>query len=506
MPASTDTAPSGLPPFDTLIRGATVLDGSGAEARRADVALRAGRIARIAMLDDDEDGGGIDPAGAAQVVAADGLVLAPGFIDVHTHDDTNVVRQPEMTPKLSQGVTTVIVGNCGISAAPVALRGEPPDPMNLLGGAEAFRYPDFGSYVQAVRDARPAVNVAALVGHTALRSNHMDRLDRAATPAEIAAMRAQLEAALAHGALGLSTGLAYASAFSATTDEVLALSEPLARAGALYATHLRSEFAEILEAMDEAFRIGRHARVPVVISHLKCAGVANWGRSGEVLDALERAQRWQPVGCDCYPYTASSSTLDLKQVTGDFDIMVTWSGPHPGMGGRLLADIAAGWQTSLEDAARRLQPAGAVYHGMEDADVDRILSHPATVIGSDGLPNDPLPHPRLWGAFPRVLGHYARDRELFPLAVAVNKMTGLSAERFGLAQRGFVREGYWADLVLFDAATIRDAASFTDPMQPAEGIAAVWVNGALSWRRRAATGARAGRFLPRARRAGDVAG
>ncbi|WP_020202838.1 amidohydrolase family protein, partial [Cupriavidus sp. WS] len=330
--------------------------------------------------------------------------------------------------------------------------------------------------------------------------------DRAATPAEIAAMRAQLEAALAHGALGLSTGLAYASAFSATTDEVLALSEPLARAGALYATHLRSEFAEILEAMDEAFRIGRHARVPVVISHLKCAGVANWGRSGEVLDALERAQRWQPVGCDCYPYTASSSTLDLKQVTSDFDIMVTWSGPHPGMGGRLLADIAAGWQTSLEDAARRLQPAGAVYHGMEDADVDRILSHPATVIGSDGLPNDPLPHPRLWGAFPRVLGHYARDRELFPLAVAVNKMTGLSAERFGLAQRGFVREGYWADLVLFDAATIRDAASFTDPMQPAEGIAAVWVNGALSWRQRAATGARAGRFLPRARRAGDVAG
>ncbi|WP_029043573.1 amidohydrolase family protein, partial [Cupriavidus sp. WS] len=181
MPASTDTPPSGLPPFDTLIRGATVLDGSGAEARRADVALRAGRIARIAMLDDDEDGGGLDPAGAAQVVAADGLVLAPGFIDVHTHDDTNVVRQPQMTPKLSQGVTTVIVGNCGISAAPVALRGEPPDPMNLLGGAEAFRYPDFGSYVQAVRDARPAVNVAALVGHTALRSNHMDRLDRAAT-------------------------------------------------------------------------------------------------------------------------------------------------------------------------------------------------------------------------------------------------------------------------------------------------------------------------------------
>jgi len=477
--------------FDTLIRMVTLFDGSGAAARLADVALRDGRIARI------EEAGAIDPDSASTVIEGHGLVLSPGFIDVHTHDDTNVVRQPEMTPKISQGVTTVIVGNCGISAAPVSLRGDPPDPMNLLGHADAFRYPDFRAYVEAVEAAQPAVNVAALVGHTALRNNQMDRLDRAATAEEIAGMRRQLQEALDHGALGLSTGLAYANAFHAPTTEVLLLAEPLAEAGALYATHLRSEFAEILDAMDEAFRIGRHARVPVVISHLKCAGVPNWGRSGEVLGALDGAQRWQPVGCDCYPYTASSSTLDPKQVTSDFDIMVTWSEPHPAMGGRLLADIAAEWQVDLHEATRRLMPAGAVYHCMEDADVDRILSHPATVVGSDGLPNDPLPHPRLWGAFPRVLGHYARDRELFPLAVAINKMTGLSAERFGLSGRGFVREGYWADLVLFDANTIRDTASFTDPMQPAEGIAAVWVNGELSWQKRQPTGVRAGRFLPR---------
>ncbi|MEN7529435.1 D-aminoacylase [Cupriavidus sp. DL-D2] len=480
--------------FDTLIRAVMLLDGSGAAGRMADVALRDGRIARI------DEAGTIDPDTASHVVEGHGLVLSPGFIDVHTHDDTNVVREPAMTPKISQGVTTVIVGNCGISAAPVTLPGDPPDPMNLLGRAEAFRYPDFRTYVDAVNAAQPSVNVAALVGHTALRSNHMDRFDRAATAAEITAMRGQLEEALAHGALGLSTGLAYANAFHAPTDEVLALAEPLADAGALYATHLRSEFAEILDAMDEAYRIGRHARVPVVISHLKCAGVPNWGRSGQVLQSLETAQRWQPVGCDCYPYTASSSTLDLKQVTSDFDIQVTWSESHPDQGGRLLADIATDWNVDLHEAARRLQPAGAVYHCMEDADVDRILSHPATVVGSDGLPNDPLPHPRLWGAFPRVLGHYARDRELFPLAVAINKMTGLSAERFGLTERGFVREGYWADLVLFDAATIRDAASFTDPMQPAEGIAAVWVNGELSWQHREATGIRAGRFLPRGAR------
>ena len=461
--------------FDTLIRCVMLLDGSGAASRMADIGIRDGRIARI------DDAGSLDPDTASHVVEGHGLVLSPGFIDVHTHDDTNVVRDPAMTPKISQGVTTVIVGNCGISAAPVTLPGDPPDPMNLLGRAEAFQYPDFRSYVDAVNAAQPSVNVAALVGHTALRSNHMDRFDRAASADEIAAMRAQLEESLAHGALGLSTGLAYANAFHAPTDEVLALAEPLANAGALYATHLRSEFAEILDAMDEAYRIGRHARVPVVISHLKCAGVPNWGRSSEVLRSLETAQRWQPVGCDCYPYTASSSTLDLKQVTSDFDIQVTWSESHPDMGGRLLADIAAEWQVDLTEAARRLQPAGAVYHCMDEADVRRILAHPLTMIGSDGLPHDSRPHPRLWGTFPRVLGHYARDRGMFTLEAAIHKMTGLSAKRFRIAERGLLQPGFFADVTVFDPLTIRDNATFEDPIQLSTGITAVFVNGAPAY-------------------------
>ena len=483
--------------YDTLIRNATVIDGSGEPGYRADVALRDGRIAAIARADE------LKVATAAEVVDAHGFALAPGFIDVHTHDDTVVIDSPQMLPKISQGVTTVVVGNCGISASPVTLRAgwAPPDPMNLLGDAAAFRYPDFASYVQAVDTAKPAVNVAALVGHTALRSNHMDRFDRAATAAETEAMQAQLREALAHGALGLSTGLAYQNANAAPTEEVLALAEPLAGAGGLYCTHLRTEFIEILDAMDEAFRIGRHARVPVVISHLKCAGVPNYGRSGEVLAALDGARGAQPAGCDCYPYTASSSTLDLKQVTDEIDIMVTWSEPHPHMGGKLLADIATEWGTDLMEAARRLQPAGAVYHCMEAADVERILSHPATVIGSDGLPADPLPHPRLWGAFPRVLGHYARERALFPLPTAVRKMTGQSADRFGLTDRGYVRVDAAADLVLFDPATVADAATFTDPKQPALGIRAVWVNGVRTMADRQATGRRAGRFLPRSRTA-----
>ncbi|OZI61968.1 N-acyl-D-amino-acid deacylase family protein [Bordetella genomosp. 11] len=480
--------------YDTLIGSVRVLDGSGAAEFQANVALREGRIAAIGVADDV-------PARAR--IDGRRRVLAPGFIDVHTHDDTNVIRTPDMLPKLSQGVTTVVVGNCGISASPVRLRGEVPDPMNLLGREDDFRYPTFADYTAAVDRAGPAVNVAALIGHTALRNNHMDRLDRVATPAEIEAMREQLRDALAHGAIGLSTGLAYASAFSASTDEVKALAEVLDEFGALYTTHLRSEFAEIIEAMHEAYDVARHARVPLVISHLKCAGAGNWGRTTEVLASLEGAGRMQHVGCDCYPYSASSSTLDLKQVTDDFDIDITWSTPHPEQAGRKLADIARDWDVPLMDAARRLQPAGAVYHGMREDDVRRVLAHKLTMIGSDGLPNDPHPHPRLWGAFPRVLGHYSRDVGLFPLAEAVHKMTGLSAARFGLRDRGLIREGNWADLVLFDPETVMDRATFDAPMQACAGIDAVWVNGALSYWHGAATGDRAGRWLPRQ---GDLRG
>jgi N-acyl-D-amino-acid deacylase len=344
---------------------------------------------------------------------------------------------------------------------------------------------------------QPAVNVAALVGHTALRNNHMDRLDRIATTKEIEAMHAQLRESLDHGALGLSTGLAYLSANSASTEEVIALAEPLFEAGAIYTTHLRSESETVLQAMDEAYRIGKHARVPVVISHLKCAGVDNWGRSNDLLQSLDTARGQQEVGCDCYPYAASSSTLDLRQVDERVTIMITWCDHYPEMAGQTLAQIAKTWNMPQIEAARRLQPAGAIYHGISEDDMRTILRHPGTMIGSDGLPNDPLPHPRLWGTFPRVLGYYSREQGLFSLSEAVRKMTGLPAQRFGLSDRGLVREGFSADLVLLDAQTVRDVATFIDPIRVAEGIEAVWVNGILSYRNQAATGQRAGRFLPR---------
>jgi N-acyl-D-amino-acid deacylase len=477
-----------MEPCDFLIRNATVVDGSGAAGQIRDVAVCGDRICEISQSLDRRSRDDID---------AGGMVLAPGFIDVHTHDDTSVIHAPEMRAKLSQGVTTVIVGNCGISAAPVHLRGEPPDPMNLLGGRDVFRYPTFAAYVAAIEKARPAVNVAALVGHTALRNNHMDRLDRAATELEITAMQSQLSEALGCGALGLSTGLAYLSATAATTDEVLKLAQPLAACGAVYVTHMRTEAEGILDAMNEAFRIGRSCSVPVILSHLKCAGIANWGRSGEVLQALNAARTSQSAGCDCYPYAAGSSTLDVRQVDPRVKITITWSTPHPEVAGQSLARIAESWGTTQIEAAQRLRPAGAIYHSISEDDMRRILAHPATMIGSDGLPNDPRPHPRLWGTFPRVLGRYCREERLINLTEAVHKMTAMPAQRFGLAHRGLIREGFCADLVLFDPERIVDTATFADPVRPAEGIMNVWVNGVLSYSSKGFTRSHAGRFLPR---------
>jgi len=472
---------------DTIIRNVQILDGSGAEPQDGNIAIAGDRIRKI---------GDVRGYSARHVVDGKNKVLAPGLIDAHSHDDLYAIRAPEMLPKLSQGVTTVIAGNCGISAAPTMLRGNPPPPMNLLGAADEFRYSTFREYVSALDAARPAVNVAALVGHTSLRNNYMNRLDRVASASEIAAMRAQLSESLEHGALGLSTGLAYSSANAATTEEVMELAEAVSQTGAIYATHIRSEADLVLQAIEEAFRIASHAKAPLVISHLKCAGVNNWKRSGELLRILE-ARSGASIGWDAYPYAASSTILDLHQVDPRIAIMVTWSALHPEMSGKLLADIAVGWGVSQIEAAKRLQPGGAIYHCMFEEDVRTILAHHGTMIGSDGLPNDTFPHPRLWGTFPRVLGHYRRDHRLFSLSEAVRKMTALPAQRFGLKDRGMLREGYAADLLLFDPDTVRDMASFTEPVKLAIGIESVWVNGALSYCSQSSTGQRAGRFLPR---------
>lgn len=473
----------------TIIAGALLYDGSGDDAFAADVTIADGLITAVAPAR------ALLPEGA---IDARGLALSPGFIDAHTHDDLVVVTAPAMTPKITQGVTTVVVGNCGISAGAGRAHGETlPDPMVLLGSPRDFAYDDFAAYAEAVDAARPATNVIALVGHTALRAHQLDRLDRDGTDGERAAMRVALAAALDAGAFGLSTGLAYANAASASTAEVIAVAGALRGTGALYCTHLRNEGADIIAAIDEAVTIARDAAAPLIVSHLKCAGASQYGRSGEILQRLEQAAETHPVGCDCYPYTASSSTLDLKQVVAETPILITWSNPFPAQAGRMLADIAADWNVTLREAAARLQPAGAVYHCMAESDVDRILAHRLTMVGSDGLPCDPRPHPRLWGSFPRILAHYVRERGLLSLPAAVRKMTGLTADRFGLTDRGYVRPGLAADLVLFDPARILDRANYDEPAQAAEGVRGVWVNGVATIDAAGVTGARGGKMLRR---------
>ncbi|MFC4701955.1 amidohydrolase family protein [Glaciecola siphonariae] len=487
---------------DLIITNAKVLDGSGASAVNQAVAVKDDKIVAMGDLQDMT---------AAHTLDAKGLYLAPGFIDVHTHDDLELLRNPSMTNKISQGVTSVIIGNCGISASPYASSNSPPDPINLLGKAEEFCYACLQDYIVDFEAAAPYVNAAALVGHTSLRAQVMKDMSVSATEQEIAAMTDILRGALAQGAIGLSTGLAYKNAQGASTAEVAALVGHLAEFNGVYSTHLRTEFDGIIDALDEAFTVAQHGNTPLVISHLKCAGKNNWGRAQEVSQHIKKRQTAQKISCDCYPYHASSSTLDLAQVTEDFDIFITWSESHPEKAKQTLQSIAKQWELSLMDAAKKLQPAGAVYHGMKEDDMKHFLALSFSMVGSDGLPCDPHPHPRLWGAFPRVLGRYCRDQKLFGLAQAVHKMTGLSASEFSIDKRGFLRVGYYADLVLFDAQNIADMADFTDPMAMSTGIEKVWVNGQLSFQSHQAEGAvlrpkkGAGRFLKRQTNAQSLA-
>jgi N-acyl-D-amino-acid deacylase len=481
------------PTHDLVIRDADVIDGSGAPRFRADVAVRGDRIAAILRHDDP----GRPAVRGTREIDAAGRVLSPGFIDVHTHDDTALIANPTMAMKASQGVTTVVCGNCGASAAPI-LQPRLNSVLSLIVKEPAHAAPDFASFAAKVEAARPAINGAFLIGHSTLRMSVMgDDLDRPARDDEIERMRALLDAGLEQGAIGLSSGLFYPPAMAATTDEVARVAEPLGRWGGIYTAHMRDEADHVLEAMDETFEIGRRAGAPVVVSHHKCSGRGNFGRMRETLPRFDAARATQDISFDVYPYVAGSTILRKEMVDRAEKVLVTWSDAVQGVSGRDLHEIAAEWGVTPHEAADRLQPAGAIYFMMDEADVRRALSHPAAMIGSDGLPFDAYPHPRLWGTFPRVLGHYCRELKLFPLEDAVHRMTGLSARNFRLAGRGLVREGAFADLCIFDPETVLDNADWAHPTAPSAGIDTVVVNGEPVWQDGAPTGARPGRVLRR---------
>ncbi|QIM71651.1 D-aminoacylase [Bordetella trematum] len=471
--------------LDYVLAGGTVIDGTNTPGRRADVGVRGDRVVAV---------GDLSQAAARERIDVSGMVVAPGFIDSHTHDDNYLLRKRDMTPKISQGVTTVVTGNCGISLAPLA-DAAPPAPLDLLDEGGSFRFTSFAAYLQALRETPAAVNAACMVGHSTLRAAVMPELHRPANAGEIDAMRALADEALASGAIGISTGTFYPPAAQATTEEIIEVCRPLAEHGGVYATHMRDEGEHIVAALEETFRIGRELDVPVVISHHKLAGKPNFGRSTETLAIIERAMTEQSVSLDAYPYVAGSTMLKQDSVLLAGRTLITWCKPFPELAGRDLDEVAAERGKSKFDLVAELQPAGAIYFMMDEDDVQRILAFGPTMIGSDGLPHDERPHPRLWGTFPRVLGHYSRDLGLFPLETAVWKMTGLTASRFGLAERGVVQPGFFADLVVFDPEQVADAATFDRPTERAAGIHSVYVNGAPVWREQGFTGEHPGRVL-----------
>ncbi|XAH23892.1 D-aminoacylase [Xylophilus sp. GW821-FHT01B05] len=471
-----------------LLRGGTLIDGTGAPGRRADLLLEGAHIAAI--------GNAADMPQDVPVQDISGRVLAPGFIDSHTHDDGYLLVHPEMLPKVSQGITTVVTGNCGISLAPL-VRASVPQPLDLLGPAELFRFASFAAWIDALRQAPAAVNVVPLVGHTTLRVAAMADTQRPANAEETQHMQRLLAEALEAGAFGMSTGTFYPPAAHAPTEEIIAVGAPLRGRQGLYATHLRDEADHIVPAMDEALEIGRALGCLVVFSHHKLAGGRNHGRSRETLAHIDRAAALQPVCLDCHPYPATSTMLRLDRVRIARRTLVTWSRGYPAAQGRDFADVQRELGLDEQGTLERLAPAGAIYFLMDEGDVERIMCHPRGMVGSDGLPFDQHPHPRQWGTFTNVLRTLVRERGVLTLEAAIHKMTGLAAHYYGLPDRGVLRPGMRADLTLLDPARVADRATFEQPLQTSVGIEGVWVNGQRVWDGLGATGARPGEVLVR---------
>jgi len=491
-----------MAPFDLVIRDALLYDGSGAAPLRGDLAIAGGRIAALGAV-----------GGAAQrTLDAKGLALAPGFIDVHTHDDFAVLKHPDMAFKVLGGVTTCVVGNCGFGPAPFREAWQMAAGFQSAG--EIAGWQGHRGYLERLEREPPSLNVAMLIGHGTVRLAAMAQpKNPAPSDAEMAQMKALVQEGLDAGALGLSTGLVYEPGRNAATDEIVELAKLMAGSGALYATHMRDESLGLLDSIDEAVSIGERAGVPVQISHHKASGRRAWGKVSASLAKIDAAQRrGLEVHADQYPYTAGSTILSAVVADGRFggglgtltadDVVIASSKGHAEWEGKSIAVIAREMNLAPLAAAHRileLSPGTtAVLHAMNEDDVRTVMKHPSTMIGSDGIPAlDGRPHPRLYGTFARVLGRYSRDLGLFLMEEAVYRMTGFPAAKFGFRDRGLLRAGFAADLVLFDPRTVIDVGSYEDPKHPPRGIERVFVNGVEVVAAAKHTGARPGRVLRR---------
>jgi N-acyl-D-amino-acid deacylase len=498
------------PRYDVLITGGTVVDGSGATGRRADVGIRDGRIAAI---------GSLGRAGAVETIDASRLVVAPGFIDVHTHAD-DIAETPLAENFVRMGVTTIVAGNCGGSAL------------------------DVGDALTAIRQVGVSVNYATLIGHNTVRRAAMGTANRDATVAELAKMKSLVWRALADGAVGFSTGLQYVPGTYAKTAEILELARVTANVGGVYASHMRNEGTELEKAVEETIRIGEITQCRVQISHLKVDSPSRWGASAKALALIDAARaRGLDVEADQYAYTAASSTLGIRfpawvleggqvALSSRLADAATWSRVKTEMRGLLaergLSDLSFAVVASYEadprlnglsmkqvaatlkgsdaldaqlESARAMMIAGGasmVYHFMSDEDVERIMRHPFVGIASDSSVltlGDGVPHPRGYGNNVRVLGEYVRTRHVISLEEAVRKMTSLPAQHFRFEKRGMLKEGYAADVTVFDPASVRDTATFEKPHAYPVGVPYVLVNGVTVVRNGEHTGARSGQVL-----------
>ena len=512
--------PQGVAPgtearYDIVIAGAMLIDGTGAARRRADIGITGDRVTAVSATP-------IPASQAARVIDADGRIVAPGFVDLHAHLDP-LPQLPAAESALRQGVTTAVGGPDGGSPWPLA------------------------PYLAAREAAGVGPNVAFLVGHNTIREEVMGMAARAPTSAELARMKAMIAQAMGEGAWGISTGLKYLPGAYSTIDEVVELSRSAADSGGIYTSHLREEGLGLLESVAEAIEIGRRARIPVVLTHHKAVGTPMWGKSATTLAMVDSARRaGVDVMMDQYPYTATHTGISVlipswAMADGDSAFRRRVADPvlrdsiERGIVFNILNDRGGGdlarvqfsrvrWKKDLEGKTlkdwaveRGLEPtplngaklvieaeltggANAIYHVLDEADVKRIMRHPQTMIASDGRlsqPGDGHPHPRAYGTFPRVIGRYVRDERVLTLEEAVRKMTGMPATRLGVTDRGILRVGAYADVVVFDPATVADKATFTEPHQYPVGIDYVMVNGKLAVDGGRFSDVRAGRVLRR---------
>jgi len=526
------------PVFDLIIRRAKIVDGTGGIIFNADIGLIGDTIEVVGDLTGKK---------AKTEIDASGMHLCPGFIDIHTHSDGDILIYPEAESRVMQGVTTEITGNCGYSAAPLTGFDEEQRRKSWLENENLnATWTDVASYFEVLEKTGISLNHALLLGQGTLRSNLIGSVNRELTPDEMVMLLKSVEEGMDQGAIGISTGLEYVPGSFTSTDEIIAMTRIVARRGGLYASHIRDEETLLLEAINEAIEIGRQTGVRVEISHLKAAGRNNWNKQKAALELIESArQNGIEVLADAYPYTAYSTSLTsfilpwareggkdaimqrlsdpetrerirkesediVKTTPGDYNLIVisrVKSDKNQSLVGKNIADIADIWNIEPVDVLLRLLKeeegnVGFIGHGMSPENVEMVLSNPLVTIGSDGSSMAPRgkaaqtrPHPRSYGTFARVLGYYQRERNLFDLQTAVKKMTSTPADQCNLDDRGRIARGKKADIVIFNAEKVKDLATFKNPHQYPVGIEYVLVNGQVVVKGGKHTGKKPGQIL-----------